>query len=66
MINPITPPRETASPDTEKRTRVAYGICREILGRACACEYVGNIGDDVCPERIRAALTAEKILVGEG
>lgn len=66
MINPISPPRETAPPDTEKRTRVAYAICREILGRACACEYVGNTGDDICPERIRATLAAEAILVGEG
>lgn len=66
MLNPITPPRETSSPDTEKRTRVAYAICREILGRACACEYVGNVGDNLCCERMLAAIAAEKILVGEG
>jgi hypothetical protein len=66
MINPITPPRETAPSGTDKQTRTAYAICREIMGRACACEYVGNTGDAVCHERIRAVRAAEKLLVGEG
>lgn len=64
MINPITPPSETTPPDTDKRTRVAYAICRKIMKQACACEYAKI--DPPCPERVLAAIEAEKILVGEG
>lgn len=56
----FTPPRETAPPGTDRRTRTAYAICRRILGTACACEFART--GDVCPERMLAALDAERIL----
>lgn len=70
MTNPIaasiTPPRETAPAGTDKRTRCAYAICRRILKGACPCEHVGNVGEDVCSERLFAAMDAEAIFTGEG
>lgn len=58
------PARATASPDTDKHTRAAYAICRAIKKSACDCEFAGE--GQVCPERMRAVMDAEKILVGEG
>lgn len=59
------PARPTASPDTDKHTRAAYAVCRAVLrGPQCACEFAGE--GQVCPERMRAVMDAEKILAGEG
>lgn len=58
----FTPVRATAPDSIDQHWRAAYAICRTLDGRACPCEY--NLIEP-CPERLRAAIEASKVYLGE-